>query len=137
MKALEISLLSSPYTTVKLKWTGLPYRSYSFLCLHIVSLNKFEDLIWHTVVFNLVPRALFPEVEQYLASSMPNFSFFGVLTGQKGFQRGELPENYKMLLNKTTTRYFRGYKIKIQSPIEKQKSNTFPVATQCWMTCKL
>ena len=63
MKALEISLLSSPYTTVKLKWTGLPHRSYSFLCLHIVSLNKFEDLIWHTVVFNLVPRALFPEVE--------------------------------------------------------------------------
>ena len=131
---------------------------------------------------------------------MPSFSFFGVLTGQKGLRRGELPENYKMLLNKidcktvrisaysstreqsnkrcgtrlngrvrlarfahirvvrhvlpisllilrkkptvsqsinkTTPRYFRGYKIKIQSLIEKQKSNTFPVATQ-WMTCKL
>ena len=63
-------------------------------------------------------------------------SFFGILTGQKGFRRGELPENYKMLLNKTTPRYFRGYKIKIQSLIEKQKTNTFPVATQ-WMTCQL
>ena len=77
MKALEISLLSSPYTTVKLKWTGLPYRSYSFLCLHIVSLSKFEDLIWHTVVFSFIDAF---------------FSFFGVLTGQKGFQRGELRE---------------------------------------------
>ena len=64
------------------------------------------------------------------------FSFSGVLTGQKRFRQGELPENYKMLLNKTTPRYFRGYKIKIQSLIEKQKSNTFPVATQ-WMTYKL
>ena len=67
---------------------------------------------------------------------MPYFSFFGVLTGQKGFQRGELPENYKMLLNKTTPRYFRVFKIKIQSLVEKQKSDIFRVATQ-WMTCKL
>ena len=58
------------------------------------------------------------------------FSFFGVLTGQKRFRQGELPENYKMLLNKTTPRYFRGYKIKIQSLVEKQKSNIFRVATQ-------
>ena len=39
------------------------------------------------------------------------FSFFGVPTGQKIFRDGELPENFKMLLNKTTPRYFRGYKI--------------------------
>ena len=64
------------------------------------------------------------------------FSFSGVLTGQKRFRQGELPENYKMLLNKTTPRHFRGYKLKIQSLVEKQKSNTFPVATH-WMTCKL
>ena len=83
--------------------------------------NKFEDLIWHTVVPSFIDTFL---------------SFFGILTVQKGFRRGELPENYKMLLNKTTPRYFRGYKIKIQSLIDKQKSNTFPVATQ-WMTCKL
>ena len=63
-------------------------------------------------------------------------SFFGVLIGQKRFRRGELLENYKMLLNNRTPRYFRGYKIIIQSLVEKQKSNTFRVVTQ-WMTCKL
>ena len=69
----------------------------------MVSLNKFEDLIWHTVVPSFIDAF---------------FSFFGVLTGQKRFGQGKLPENYKMLLNKTTPRYFRGYKIKIQLLIQ-------------------
>ena len=75
-----------------------------------MSLNKFEELIWHIAVPSFIDAF---------------FSFFGFLTGQKRFRRGELPENYKMLLNKTTPRYFRGYKIKIQTLVEKQKSNTF------------
>ena len=62
---------------------------------NIVKLN-IEDLIGHTVVPNFIDAF---------------FSFFGVLTGQKRFRQGELPENYKILLNKTTPRYFRGYKI--------------------------
>ena len=45
------------------------------------------------------------------------------MTGQTSFRGGELPENYKMLLNKTTSRYFRVFKMKVQSLVEKQKSN--------------
>ena len=120
-----LQVLFFPLPTTPLSTSLKKKKQSNSEAQYTVSLNKFEDLIWHTVVPSFIDVF---------------FSFFGVLTGQKRFQQGELPENNKMLLNKTTPRnIFVDIKL-IKNTITCRKTKieylSFRVATE-WMTCKL
>ena len=86
MDRFALQVLFFPLPTTPLSTSLKKQRQSNIVKLNI-QLNKFEDLIGHTIVPSFIDAF---------------FSFFGFLTGQKRFRQEELPENYKMLLNKTT-----------------------------------